>query len=893
MSVAKGTKTYIKPKRIAYLFMAAVLVASLASWQTPFFAGAENVPLAEEVAESTLVQDAFSQEADAPADASVEEHPQTDAAADEGEAPDTGLSSSDDTVDTSGESAGRTTSEPALSPQGLDTSIAPQAEYGDESGEPLWAFDAETGDLSIGAGTLGSYGSPDEWPWKDYRSLVTTITFTGEVKTNTLAVGMFASMTNLTTINHLNRLDTAATTNFSSMFKSCSSLSALDLSNFTTDKAVSMDSMFYKCSSLTSLDLGKFNTSLVTNMKSMFQYCSGLTSLDFLAALDTTKVTNMSSMFAGCSGFTSVDFPASFTTAAVTDMGSFFNGWKGLEELNFPETFATTKVTNMSGMFDGCTNLTSISFPSSFSTAKVVNMSTMFSGCSNITSLDLSGFNTSNLKNMAWMFQACRSLQYVNLESFVTTKVTNMESLFSTCISLKSIDISNFETPALTGIKSMFFECSSLETLVFPESFNTSSVTDMKTMFVGCSSLTSLDISSFNTIKVGDMKEMFKGSSNLIHIELGASFAFVGTDHLFPTPSGLNAAGKLYSGKWKALSDGALYQTSSLPANQADTYDAEILDPSLSITGELVERQTLDAFLSGGGDFAWTYQWSRGDSAAGPFTNISGATASSYTTTEDDADRYMKCTASYGGVSVSAVVGPIQRLLPDAPRLNSAALASNGTVELGYTTASSDIKPYTHIIAEYRIDGSGSWISYGEIAAVSSEVEDASAELDISSVFEAADIPTTVDFRIKAKNTRGESAWSNVVALDTHPQISVTVPVEMIGLVSGAGDITAPAQAIENTGNLNIKVVNIAVSTDDESYPTSSWVCYPEDDEETPLWQGDSSSSGPVASSPLLAPHVRLNFVWRGTMTNTDGIVLSASPVPYGSITYTVGFAHA
>ena len=61
-----------------------------------------------------------------------------------------------------------------------------------------------------------------------------------------------------------------------------------------------------------------------------------------------------------------------------------------------------------------------------------------------------------------------------------------------------------------------------------------------------------------------------------------------------------------------------------------------------------------------GGVTATTWQWARSSSANGPWTNITGATAASYTPVEADADRFLRATASYtdavgAGKTASAV----------------------------------------------------------------------------------------------------------------------------------------------------------------------------------------------------------------------------------------------
>ena len=184
----------------------------------------------------------------------------------------------------------------------------------------------------------------------------------------------FYEMTNLTSITGMGYLNTSEVTNMGSMFRDCSCLTSLDVSNFNTAKVTNMSNMFLCCSALTSLDVCGFNTSNVTYMASMFNSCNGLTSLD-VSGFNTSNVISMNSMFQGCSGLTSLDV----------------------------SNFNTAKVTRMEYMFAFCRGLTSLDV-SHFNTAKVTNMDDMFNGCSGLTSLDVSSFNTANVTNMSHMF---------------------------------------------------------------------------------------------------------------------------------------------------------------------------------------------------------------------------------------------------------------------------------------------------------------------------------------------------------------------------------------------------------------------------------------------------------------------------------------------------------
>ena len=65
-------------------------------------------------------------------------------------------------------------------------------------------------------------------------------------------------------------------TSFESLFKNCTSLVGLNLSNFNTQNVTDMDSMFNGCSSLTNLNLSNFNTQNVKNKDNIFYNCFSL-----------------------------------------------------------------------------------------------------------------------------------------------------------------------------------------------------------------------------------------------------------------------------------------------------------------------------------------------------------------------------------------------------------------------------------------------------------------------------------------------------------------------------------------------------------------------------------------------------------------------------------------
>ena len=371
------------------------------------------------------------------------------------------------------------------------------------------------GGMSVGP----FFGYPDDLPsWHSSAGSITQAVFDvsfANCSSITSTVYWFHQCSKLGQIEGIENLKTDIVTNMRNMFRDCSSLTTLDVSNFNTANVTDMGSMFDGCSSLTTLDVSNFNTDNVTSMREMFGDCTGLTSLD-VSNFKTDNVTDMSDMFYDCSGLTSVNV-SNFNTANVTSMWKMFYGCSSLTSLDV-SNFKTDNVTDMSGMFDGCSGLTNLDL-SNFNTSNVTDISAMFSGCSSLTSLDVSNFNTSNVTNMQYIFGECSGLTSLDVSNFKTDNVTNMSKMFSDCKGLTSLDLSNFKTGNVAAMDHMFLGCSSLTNLDV-SNFNTSKVTSMFTMFNGCSGLTSLDLSSFNTGNVTSMQSMFLGCTGLTSLDL-------------------------------------------------------------------------------------------------------------------------------------------------------------------------------------------------------------------------------------------------------------------------------------------------------------------------------------------------------------------------------------
>ena len=270
---------------------------------------------------------------------------------------------------------------------------------------------------------------------------------------------------------------------------------------------------FWLFEALTTIEhLDYLNTSEVDDMRSMFSNCTRLETLD-LSSFNTEKVTSMQTMFEGSTNLRTIKLPKGFIGSSVTDLNAMFRGCASLTELDLSGSNAE-KVKNMGSMFYGCVALSNLNL-SGFKTGSLTDMRYLFSSCQSLESLDLSGFNTENVTSMVAMFSQCSSLRSLDLSSFNTSKVISMNLMFYNCTNLESIDLSSFETENLQQMPHMFYSCTKLETLDL-SSFATPNMTSMLSAFQNCKNLKTIYVTSaFTTDKVTEGSFAFAGCGNL------------------------------------------------------------------------------------------------------------------------------------------------------------------------------------------------------------------------------------------------------------------------------------------------------------------------------------------------------------------------------------------
>lgn len=345
----------------------------------------------------------------------------------------------------------------------------------------------QTSDIAISASPL----------WRNYveRKAIQTVVFDESFKDARpkSCNAWFFCFEGLTRIEHLDYLNTSEVENMREMFSKCTSLEALDLTSFNTEKVTTMNQMFAASENLRTITLPKgFIGSNVTDLNGMFRGCESLTELD-LSGSNAEKVKDMSMMFNGCVALSNLNL-SGFKTGSVTNMESMFHYCLLLKSLDL-SGFNTEKVTDMRYLFSSCQSLESLDL-SGFNTENVTSMVSMFSQCSSLRSLDLSSFNTSKVIDMYLMFYKCTNLESIDLSSFDTENLQKMANMFYSCTKLETLDLSSFATPNMTSMLSAFQNCKNLKTIYVTSAFTTDKVTEGSYAFAGC-----VNLPNFNPVK--------------------------------------------------------------------------------------------------------------------------------------------------------------------------------------------------------------------------------------------------------------------------------------------------------------------------------------------------------------------------------------------------------
>lgn len=228
---------------------------------------------------------------------------------------------------------------------------------------------------------------PLQWPiymnWDNTTKTITVSTTSNILYTGTNCARMFANLTNLEDIQGLTLLNTSNCVDMGEMFRSCQSLTSLDLSNFNTENVRLMGGMFRDLKAMTTLDLSSFRTDNVISVGAMFRGESAsnrntLRSINFgehfqlpnndgfaftfaytnlsgaldLSMFECSAMSDLEYMFEGSSYITSVDLSGLGENSTIFFAPSVFNG-TNVSRINFGPniTFSGLNSSQTEGFF--------------------------------------------------------------------------------------------------------------------------------------------------------------------------------------------------------------------------------------------------------------------------------------------------------------------------------------------------------------------------------------------------------------------------------------------------------------------------------------------------------------------------------------------------------------
>ena len=325
-------------------------------------------------------------------------------------------------------------------------------------------------------------------------------------------------LTQMTTIEGLENLNTTSVTNMIGMFVGCAALTSLDFSSFDTSNVGLMVAMFYRCDALTSLDLSSFNTAKVTDMMYMFAGCSSLTTI--YCGDDWSKsaaLTDSQNMFAGCTALVGGDGTAyneDFIDATYARLdgglkapGYFTSKSKAKKVYTVFDETAQTLTYRYDSKYDLSNpyqeeydpfNLyDAVRFTEYYDKVKkvVIDPSMKNAPLTLTRKMFQGGFNEATYTSQS--LTAMTTIE--GLENLNTSKMTDLNMMFFNCSALKSVDLTSFDISNVTDMSHMFHGCSSLTTIYCNGDWSTSAaLEDSKYMFASCTALVGGEGTAYN-----------------------------------------------------------------------------------------------------------------------------------------------------------------------------------------------------------------------------------------------------------------------------------------------------------------------------------------------------------------------------------------------------------
>ena len=296
------------------------------------------------------------------------------------------------------------------------------------------------------------------------RCSMTTIDVSGWTNGGLIDMSDFVSQTSsLTTIDFSTSACTP--TNISYMFSACTNLTSVDMTGWDVSNVTSTFGMFSNCTSLTTITGHEdFRlTGLTGQMSYMFRGCSSLVTLD-VSEWAVTGVTSTAFMFYSCNALTSLDM-SGWNVSTLTNMNYMFYSpsTMAITTLGDLSGWTTGTLTGITAMFTYCSNLASVDV-SGWDTSGVTSFNGVFYNCRSMTTIDVTNWNSDNVTDMEYMFYNTDggSSPIVGLNGWNTGNVTNFRRTFQNC-KFRDLDISGWDTSSATNMNEMLYDCDSFD----------------------------------------------------------------------------------------------------------------------------------------------------------------------------------------------------------------------------------------------------------------------------------------------------------------------------------------------------------------------------------------------------------------------------------------------
>ena len=317
---------------------------------------------------------------------------------------------------------------------------------------------------------------------------------------------MFEASSTLKELKFSNRFKGTKLEDARNAFKGCSSLREIDLSGLqTTDKLTHIENMFQDCDSLRSVDISGMNTTGVKSATEMFQHCSVLRVIHTGDSFTLDVQSQGEKMFDGCGflpgfeessvgkekakhfpdGYFYGDNPVAWVQYEVSERFLRFhydNNWN----TNFTDTIyrlnTGTETPQWAHLKDKIEWVTFYKF----SNARPTSCYQWFKGFKRMNLLYSSHLNANEVTTMQEMFYDCQTMRDIEFSSY-TTKLTTTNSMFRNCKSLTSIDVQLYDAYELTDMGSMFRDCPLLKEIRIL--YDTKKLTDISYAFCNDSAL--------------------------------------------------------------------------------------------------------------------------------------------------------------------------------------------------------------------------------------------------------------------------------------------------------------------------------------------------------------------------------------------------------------------